>query len=90
MTQLEKGFFVYCRELGRGEEKFRIGTAMMADIGGDHSHDTLYIMIPVKPEVAKRINRVFFLTSSIEKLVEIEVDRISQETIEGRDSDGSR
>jgi len=84
MTRLERGFFVYCRELGRGEEKFRVGTAMMTDVGGDRELDTLYIMIPVEAEVAKRIERVFLLTSSIERLVEIKVDRISQETIEHR------
>ncbi len=82
MTQLEEGFFVYCRELGRGEKKFRVGTAMMTDVGGSRKLDTLYMMIPVKPEVAKRIERVVFLTSSRERIVEIEVDRISQETIE--------
>jgi len=84
MTQPEEGFFVYCRELGRGEEKFRVGTAMMTDVGGSRKLDTLYIMIPVEVEVAKRIKKVFFLTSAVERLVEIKVDRISQETIEYR------
>jgi hypothetical protein len=81
---LEEGFFVYCRKLTREDDGFRIGTAMMTDVPGDRSLDTLYIMVPVEPEQARKIERVFFVTKSEERIVEIEVDKISQEKIDRR------
>jgi len=79
-----RAFFVYCRELGRGEEKFRLGTAMMTDVGGNRTEDTLYIMIPVDSEQAKRIERVYLVVRSRvgEQVIGYEVDRISQEKID--------
>jgi len=76
---LKQGFFVYCRELGG--EGYRIGTAMMTDVAGDRTLDELYMMIPVGVEQAKLIERVFFVTSSSERVVEIEIDRSSQTKI---------
>jgi hypothetical protein len=41
-------------------------------------------MVPVEPEQARKIERVFFVTKSEERIVEIEVDKISQEKIDRR------
>ena len=90
MEQLERGFFVYCRELGREEDNFRVGTAMMTDVGGDRSLDTLYIMIPVEVEQARKIERILLIVDSSERVVEVGVDRESQRKIERRVSDESR
>ena len=90
---LEEGFFVYCRKLTREDDGFRIGTAMMTDVEGDRSLDTLYIMVPVDPEQARKIERVFFVTKSEERVdeiqaynleVEIGIDKVSQEKIDRR------
>ena len=70
------GFFVYCRELGREENKSRIGTAIMLGVGGSREHDTLYLMIPMNVERAKKLRRVIFITS--EEREEIEIDRYEQ------------
>ena len=82
MMPVEEGFFVYCRELGRGEDKLRVGTAMMTDVGGDRRLDTLYMMIPVKPEQARTIERAFLVTNSTERIIEIGIDKESQDQIE--------
>jgi len=81
---LERGFFVYCRELGREDDKFRVGTAMMTDVGGSRKLDTLYMMIPLSTEQAKHLESVLLVTNSSEKIdvIEIEVDRISQDMID--------
>jgi len=81
---LEKGFFVYCRELGRAEDKLRVGTAIMTDVGGSRKLDTLYMMIPLSTNQAKHLESVILVTNSSEKIdvIEIEVDRISQDMID--------
>lgn len=66
------GFFVYCRELGGDDENFRVGTAMMLDVGGDRKLDTLYIMIPMTDERASELERVLLITRSGIEEVEIE------------------
>ena len=72
MTPPKPGFYVYCRELGRGEDKFRVGTAMMTDVGGDRKLDTLYIMIPMTNERADELVRVIFVTKSGIEEIELE------------------
>jgi len=64
------GFFVYCRELGK--EGYRIGTAMMMDVPGNRSLDTLYMMIPMTVERANELQRVIFVSKS--SVEEIEID----------------
>ncbi len=81
---LDLGFFVYCRELGRGEDKFRLGTAMMTDVAGDRKLDTLYLMIPIEPKQARKIERVLLVTNSSERLIEIGIARDSQEKLDRR------
>jgi len=72
MKPPKPGFYVYCRELGREEDKFRVGTAMMLDVGGDRNLDTLYMMIPMTDERANELVRVIFVTRSGVEEVEIE------------------
>lgn len=81
---LEKGFFVYCRELGRGDEEFRVGTAMMTDVAGDRQLDTLYIMIPLDAEKARQIEKVLLVVKSDERIVEVGIDKDSQDKIDRR------
>ena len=69
---MAKGFYVHCRELGEGEDKFRIGTAMRLDVGGDRSLDTLYLMIPMTDERADELIRVIFVTKFGIEEIELE------------------
>ena len=69
---MDKGFYVYCRELGEGDDKFRVGTAIMLDVGGDRSLDTLYLMIPMTDERADELIRVIFVTKSGVEEIELE------------------
>ncbi len=66
---LDRGFFVYCRELGREDDKYRVSTAIMTDVEGDRSKDKLYMMIPVEPETARKIERVFLLPTFFEERI---------------------
>jgi len=68
----KNGFYVYCRELGRGDDKFRVGTAMMTDIGGNRKLDTLYLMIPMTKKRANELERVVFVTKSGVEEIELE------------------
>ena len=69
---MAKGFYVHCRELGHEEDQFRIGTAMMLDVGGDRGLDTLYLMIPMTDERADELIRVIFVTRSGIEEIELE------------------
>jgi hypothetical protein len=82
MMPLKKGFFVFCRELGRELGKYRVGTAMMTDVGGDRRHDKLYLMIPLPDDQANQLESVLLVMNSSEKQIVIEIDRISQEKID--------
>ena len=72
MNPPKPGFYVYCRELGREDDKFRVGTAMMLDVGGSREYDTLYVMIPMTIERANELERVIFVTKSGIEEIELE------------------
>ena len=69
---MDKGFYVHCRELGHEEDKFRVGTAIMLDVGGNRNLDTLYLMIPMTDERADELIRVIFVTKSGVEEIELE------------------
>ena len=82
-------FFVYCRNL-LGEDQYRVGVARLTDVPGNRENESLYMMIPVEPELARQLDKVSFRNNSTGEIVEIQVDRTSRDKIERSVSDESR
>lgn len=82
MERSEEGFFVHCGELTA--EEVSVGVAVMTTVkrGEIRGTEKLYLMIPVEPEQAKQIERIFLEMNFTVELTEIGIDRDSQDKIE--------